>query len=174
MVQKQSQLITHKAWTPADVERLSGLSPVALRDLRRRGLAPDSEQRKMSLSAAAQLFLQSKLVAHGFGPKSVKPLAEAFADDVVRHAMEMKASWIDEASYKIWLDSPLRQNNARYLVVVANEKEGRLIESLSELSGLTYPVVTLVDLKALGDELSRHLADRPSSARSTISQAKPA
>ncbi len=128
----------------------------------------------MSLSAAAQLFLQSKLVAHGFGPKSVKPLAEAFADDVVRHAMEMKASWIDEASYKIWLDSPLRQNNARYLVVVANEKEGRLIESLSELSGLTYPVVTLVDLKALGDELSRHLADRPSSARSTISQAKPA
>lgn len=161
---KPIRLATHKVWTPADLQRLSGLSPVSLRDLRRRGLAPLGEHRKLGLSEVAQLFLQSVLVAHGFGPKSIHTIAERYANALVSHALDEPCSWTDDASYRAWKDGPSTERKYRFVLLAGSSPEAQQIDNLTEITSVLTPVVTVLDLKSLGRKLSCHLAERPSSA----------
>ena len=164
MVQHPSAVFTHKAWKPSELERLSGLSPGALRDLRRRKLAPDADSRKMSLLVAAQLFLQSELVKHGFGPKSVKHIAEAYASEIVAHALRERVSWSDEGSHRLWSERPDNKPEANFLILKSPEFQAFAIDGISELTDIGDVVITLVDLRSLGKILAGHLAGKPSSA----------
>lgn len=164
MPKKPIRLVTHKVWSPAELERLSGLSPVALRDLRRRGLAPDGEHRKLSLSEVSQLFLQTALVTHGFGPKRINAAAEGYASALVAHALDERCSWTDDASYQAWLDGPSIERKSRYLLFAGSSPQAQGVDDLTEFTSVFSPVVTVLDLKSLGQKLSRHLAERPSSA----------
>ncbi len=164
MPKRPIRLAVHKTWTPASLERLCGLKPVALRDLRRRGLAPEGEKRTLRLNEVAQLFLQSTLVAHGFGPKRISVIAERYACALMGYALDEPSSWSDEGSYRAWLDGPVSQRKSRYVLLSGSSPEAQLVDTLTELSSIIEPIVTVLDLKSLGQKLSLHLAERPSSA----------
>jgi hypothetical protein len=163
MPQTFTRVVTHQSWTPADLERVSGLSPVALRDLRRRGLAPDSERRKLRLIEVGQLLLQSELVGHGFGPKRINAISRQYADDLVAHALDEPSSWTDEDSYLAWLDGPSSENKSRYVLLAGSTPQVQQVDTLKGMLSMAEPVVTVLDLKLLGQKLSLHLAERPSS-----------
>jgi hypothetical protein len=164
MVQHPSALFIHKAWKPSELERLSGLSPVAVRDLRRRKLAPDADSRKMSLVVAAQLFLQSELVRHGFGPKGVNHIAERYAPEIVAHALSDSMSWSDETAHRLWTERPDNQPKANFLILKSPDLQPVAINCISDLASTSDAVFTVVNLCSLGRTMASHLASKPSSA----------
>jgi len=156
-------IFTHKKWTPSAFQRLSGLSPVAVRDLRRRGLAPESEGGKLGLEAVAELHLLSALTSHGFGPKSVRATAKEFADAVQQHALANRSAWTDDKSHAAWLGSSFgKRKGPRFILIESAEKGGVAIDDPTALPNNTAPIVTIIDLERLGKELSEHMAHHPS------------
>ncbi|MDZ4308638.1 hypothetical protein [Allopontixanthobacter sp.] len=164
MNQYPPQIFKHKAWTPRELERLSNLSPVAIRDLRRRGLAPESEGGKLNLEAVAQILLLSELSAHGFGPKRITGIAKSYADVVRQYALSQRSSWVDETSHEAWSKSPLSKHSSpRYLLISASNGDAIALNDLSEVPINAEAIVSLVNLELLGKRMGEHLADRPSS-----------
>ena len=158
-------LIKHSPWKPADVERLCGLAPVALRDLRRRGLAPESEGRALPLNSVAQLLLQTELAKHGFGPKSVQHFAEKHASAVVAFALDRPTSWTDQSAYLSGKKSISKRKTGRFAIFTNSADVSDARETLPELQGAKGPaVMTVVDLMGLGDRLADGLMARPSHA----------
>lgn len=156
-------LIKHAPWKPADVEGLCGLSPVALRDLRRRGLAPESEGRTLPLNSVAQLLLQTELAQHGLGPKSVQPFVEKHAPAIVAFALSRPSSWADESAYRSWKKGISKKNADRFAVLTNSADVSVAQETLRELNGAEGPaVMTVVDLFYLGNKLADELSVRPS------------
>lgn len=164
MKRKHPQLFKHKVWTPAELEKLSGLSPVALRDLRRRNIAPKTESRKLRLEAVAQLFLLSELTDHGFGPKSVVHISEQFADEMRLHALQHRCAWVDDASHAAWLKSSFgKAPKAKFILIERAGDKAITLNKLSDMSQDHGATVTLVDLEQLGRRLGEHLTHRASS-----------
>ena len=155
---------THKLWAPADLGQLASLSPVNLRDLRRRKLAPAGEGRRLRLEHVAQLLLQSEMVAHGFGPKRIQSIAERYARGVMAFALMEPTSWVDEDTHRAWIRSPSSRCGARYVLIAGQAAEAQSEETLIEALSSLGSVVTVLDLKSLGLKLSSHLAMRPSFA----------
>lgn len=145
------------------MEALSGLTPVAVRDLRRRGLAPASEGRTLKLTTVAQLFLLSELTAHGFGPKRVKEASEKFADPLRVQALSHREAWTDDKAHAAWLASQSgAKQTVKLILIQGAEKKASGLTDLAELHKLSWSTVSVVDLKSLGSKLAEHLAARPS------------
>lgn len=163
MQKNRPQIFMHSSWAPSELEALSGLTPVAVRDLRRRGLAPASEGRTLKLTIVAQLFLLSELTAHGFGPKRVKETSEEFAEPLTEQALSHGEAWADDKAHAAWLASKGSKKQAANLILFEGpEKKARGLSDLAELHQLRWSTVSVVDLKSLGSKLAKHLAERPS------------
>ena len=169
MVRSSPQLVIHKKWSSFDLEQLSGVSQALLRDWRRRKLAPASDGRRIVLGDVAKLFIQSELVAHGFGPKSVTSIAEEYAWPLMQYALMEPKSWLDGDSHQAWLATLASKCGARYVVITGRAIEAQSVDTFTDVLLHTASVVTVLDLKSLGMRLSSHLAKRPSSA-SNISE----
>lgn len=157
-------LFKHQAWKPADVEALCGLSPVALRDLRRRGLAPESDGRTLPLNSVAQLLLQTELAKHGLGPKSVQAFVGEHAVAVVAFALDRVSSWTDESAFESWKKSASHRDWARFALLSNAIRENQARNTLAEIeAGTGSAVTTVVDLRALADRLAIMIESRPSS-----------
>lgn len=164
MASSTPKIFVHQDWTPGALERLTNLSQVLVRDWRRRGLAPASDGRKLGLRNVAQLFILSELVASGFGPKRIKSIAEQHDNAVTRYALMEPCAWADDGSYRAWVKSPSSKCGARYVVISGHVAEPQSEETLPQRLSSFGSVVTVIDLKALGQKLSTHLAERPSFA----------
>lgn len=153
----------HKTWTPSDLQGLCGLSPVNLRDLRRRDLVPKEVTRKFKLETVSQLFLLAELTAHGFGPKSIKAVTEQFAEELRQHALQHRSAWADDRSHSAWLKSAFGKPPKTNFILMGQAGEQAI--AAIDLAGLrkgTSATVTVVDLGKLGARLGKHLALRPS------------
>lgn len=163
MKQSHPKLFKHKTWAPSDLEKLSGLSPVSLRDLRRRELIPKDETRTLKLETVAQLLLLSELTAHGFGPKSIQKITVQFANKLRDHALQHRCAWTDDRSHTSWLNSSFgKQPKENYLFI---ERAGGKVIAVRDIDAVhtsSAATVTLVDIRWLGAKLGKHLALRPS------------
>lgn len=163
MGKNQPRFFKHRTWTPSDLQGLSGLSPVNLRDLRRRELVPKNEARKFKLETVAHLLILVELTAHGFGPKSVKQIAEQFSDDLRRHALQHRSAWTDDRSHSAWLKSAFGKRPEPNFVLIKRADEPAIpAVDIAAIQDLGSTTVTVIDLGRLGARLGEHLAHRPS------------
>ncbi|WP_369026396.1 hypothetical protein [Qipengyuania sp. RANM35] len=166
MERKHPQIFTHMTWTPSELQELSGLSPVTLRDLRRRNLAPKDETRKLDLKTVAQLFLLSELADHGFGPKSVSHIAQQFCDALRHHALQHRSSWVNDVSHAAWLKSSFgKTQSSKFILIERAGGTAVAIDDLSKMDQNRGATISLVNLEHLGCRLAEHLSRRPSAMK---------
>jgi hypothetical protein len=81
-------------FSPAQAEKITGLSPVMQGDWRRRGILPKHEgHARFNALEIAELWLLKMLSDRGVGPQQGKHVARRGAEGVVRAALRQPKAW---------------------------------------------------------------------------------
>lgn len=143
----------------SELERLTGLTPVGLRDWRRRGLIHPTmspkEDGSFHLGTIAELLLLKRLSNHGIGPKQVYGWTSSFGSHVLWHAVNHRDAWANDEAWEVRQREMAkgRHYHPRYMVI--HTAPGGIIGTLTLDKAMSplRDVATIVDLETLGSEL---------------------
>ena len=138
---------------PAEVETITGVPPVLLRDWRRRGILSERNDGKVdgfSVGALAEIALFQSLSTHGIGPKAVHGWSFSMVGHIVQFALAEPEAWATAEAYSAWRQETINGKTPRYAVLTSVGV--RSTDSPMALPmGSDENVLTIVDLKRIGD-----------------------
>ncbi|MGE0776682.1 MAG: hypothetical protein AB7G25_07715 [Sphingomonadaceae bacterium] len=157
---------------PADVERITGLSPVAIRDWRRRELIHPSLDRGADgfpFGTVAEFMLLKTLSDHGIGPKRIYGWSSAYSTKIVHHALDAHSAWASEEAWTAW-KSEVRPGPERFMVMLTPPHGFIAADDLNDALRHGREVATIVDLALLGERLREKTSGSLSAVRWTIAR----
>lgn len=161
----RTAIFVHPRFQPGDLERIVGLTPVAVRDWRRRGLIhPSLEKEKggFHLSTLADLLLLKRLSDHGIGPKQVYGWTNSYSRHIFWHALADRSAWASDEAWELWQQKLPVDFGERYFVIRTAPGGYGMTDDPSGEMARSKGVVTFVDCEALGCHLREAAAPRVS------------
>lgn len=162
MATHQQASFIHPRFTPSEVERVTGLSPVAVRDWRRRGLIhptlDKSEDGRFHMLSVAELLLLKRLSDHGIGPKQVYGWASSYSKHLFHHALNDSSAWTTGEAWEEWQryrahGEKVEGSLKRFWVIRTAPGGFEMTDDPFRALRGSNGVGTIVDFEALGSEL---------------------
>lgn len=147
---------------PRELEHLTGLTPGAIRDWRRRKLIHESYEKEGTgfhpVTIAAFLFLK-QMSDHGIGPKQFFGWEAGFATLILRHAMADASMWETDEAWNVYQDEQTKHSLplTQYLVIRTPPDGYAHVNRIGDAFRGDRNVQTIVDLEALGLHLRERL-----------------
>jgi hypothetical protein len=149
--------LAYTVFQPIELERITGMKPALIRDWRRRDLIHESLDRSeagFSALTAAELLLLARLSDHGIGPKRVYGWTRGFSGIILHHALDDPTAWRSQEAWEAWkADQGTRKAPHRYLAVYPAPHGLRSMDGLQHVMSTGSEIVTIVNMKALGEHL---------------------
>lgn len=155
--------VFNRRFKPSEMKALTGLTPVAIRDWRRRNIIHQSYEKEgdgyHALSVAALLFLK-RISDHGLSPKGFMGWADSFASIILRFTLDDESMWSSSEAFRAFQESD-RKNaipRKRYLVIRTPPGGFHLVNHIQEAPRPQRDMETVVDLELLGVMLRERFA----------------
>jgi hypothetical protein len=160
MTEHKKPRFEHSKFQPSEVELITGLAPVLIRDWRRRDLihkSMDKGAEGFDLGAVTEFLLLKRLSDHGIGPKRVYGWSTSLADHILRHALRATSAWPSPEDLRVYLEHedqrPLWDREPDLFGIIRPVPHGiSTIKDIKEIGALG-DVVTIIDLVKLSEEL---------------------
>lgn len=158
MEKDQTSRVLSRHFKPSEMESLTGLTPVAIRDWRRRNIIHHSYEKEENgyhaHSVATLLFLK-RISDHGLSPKAFVGWSLSFADMILRHTLDDERMWNSVQAFREFGEADRKHAipRKRYLIIRTPPAGFHLVNDLLEAPHPRRDIETLVNLEHLGEML---------------------